>query len=350
MTTGEGVTGIDPASWRATILPLPKRFSRGTASGFCGGHPVGRAETARARSYGCWWPGGQPELLVLEGRTDVGAGRAAGDVIPGNWRDNDGGMGAVVWGLHDNRLVGTDLQDPSFARSWATAAGEGVVVGVGAPTGQPGQRARDVGLVWREGEPTAVVAAPGEVRLFATDGTRLAGSIQGRAALWTSVGAEPIDLAPASMSASEVDALDGDRQVGIAFKGMCARAALWNGTAASFSDLTPRGYQTSRAHDASGGFQVGYVRVKDNTRNGTGGSDNRSVLWQGAADRWFDLNSVLPAKYNASIAWAIEVRGDEVRVCGTANRFEVVEPGTAREYHVVPVAHPVLWTARLAPR
>lgn len=89
------------------------------------------------------------------------------------------------------------------------------------------------------------------------------------------------------------------------------------------------------------------MRVRDTTRNGSPGADNHAVLWQGAADRWFDLNALLPAKYNASVAWAIEVRGDEVLVCGCANRFELSRPGSPHESHAVPVEHPVLWTAKL---
>src|SRR5262245_27541985 len=103
---------IDPTSWKVTILPLPKRFSRGAAHGFCGGHPVGRAETARGKSSACWWPAGQAELLTLEGRADVAAGRASGDVIPGQWiNGKTGAVGAVAWGLHGARLEGTDLHE-----------------------------------------------------------------------------------------------------------------------------------------------------------------------------------------------------------------------------------------------
>jgi len=68
----------------------------------------------------------------------------------------------------------------------------------------------------------------------------------------------------------------------------------------------------------------------------------------GNADRWFDLNALLSTKkYNASVAWAIEIRGDAVHACGEASWYEVSDPGTAQESHFVPVAHPVLWTARL---
>lgn len=148
---------------------------------------------------------------------------------------------------------------------------------------------------------------------------------------------------------SEIQALDGDRQIGIAFKGMRARAGLWRETADSFEDLTPEGFQTARALGGAHGFQVGYVRVKDTTPNGSGGSDNRAVIWQGAADRWVDLNTLLPAtKYNASVAWSIDVRGDVLQVCGQASRYEATKPGTKYEDHAVPVAHPVIWTARLS--
>ena len=147
---------------------------------------------------------------------------------------------------------------------------------------------------------------------------------------------------------SEVQALDGEMQIGIAWKGMCARAGFWRGTAASFCDITPKGFQSGGALGGTRGFQVGYVRVKDTMRNGSTADDNRAVLWQGAADRWIDLNALLPAKtYNASVAWAIEIRGDAVHVCGEARHYEVNNPGTPQESHVVPVAHPVLWTARL---
>ncbi|MCC7133313.1 MAG: hypothetical protein IT352_11720 [Gemmatimonadales bacterium] len=283
MTQGNGGHGIDSTSWRATILPLPKRHSRGAALGFCGGHVVGRVEAARGPSRGCWWPGGKPELLGLEGHKELGAGRAAGDLIPGNWRKDSGDMGAVVWRLNGTLLEGRELHDPAFAKTWATGAGGGAVIGIGARPSQPGKRTPNVGLVWRDGTDAAVIEAEGEVRLFATDGVRVAGSINGRAALWPAIGADPIDLSPAKMSMSEVEALDGDSQVGTAFKGFCARAGIWRGAAGTFSDLTPKGFQTSRAHGGAGGFQVGYVRVKENT--GTGRRAPTTGRWCGKARR-----------------------------------------------------------------
>lgn len=347
---GEGIQGIDRESWQVRLLKLPKGHSRGTALGFCGGNAVGRVERLRSPSIGCWWPGGAPELLVLEGRETVAAGRARGSTIPGQWFDGkSGAMGAAAWEWDGERLAARALFAEACERSWATAAGGGVVIGMGSPRGQKGRYCPTVGLLWREGAEAVSVEAQRDVALNATDGVRLAGNVRGRAMLWPTASDDPIDLTPAGMMMAEVQSLDGDLQVGLAYKGMRAHAALWRGTAASFLNLTPRGFQTAAAYGGAGGYQVGSVREKENTRNGTPGSDNRAVLWQGAADRWLDLNALLPSEtYNASIAWAIEVEDDVLRICGEAIRYEVERAGTAHESHVVPVAHPVVWTARLA--
>lgn len=341
---------IEPGSWQVTNLPLPKRTSRGVAYGFCGGHPVGRAEALRGKVVGCWWPSGQPELLTLKGHTELKTGRASGDAIPGHWSNGKtGAMGAVVWTLHDGRLAGVELHDRSYQKTWAVGVGGGAAIGMGSPPRKPGQFTPDVGLLWREGGAPTAIAATGDVSLFATDGTRLAGSIRGRGALWPSAGAAPIDLTPEGLSMSEVQALDGELQIGLVWKGFCPRAGIWRGAAASFADLTPSGFEAGSAYGGAHGYQVGFVRAKDNTPGGSPGADNRAVLWQGAADRWFDLNALLPAKhYNASVAWAMEVRDDALLVCGSANRYEAIHPGTPHESHAVPTQHPVLWTARLA--
>ena len=340
---------VAPDSWEVTILPLPKRFSRGAAHGFCNGQAVGRAETAHAKSLACWWPAGQPELLSIEGQDYVGCGTASGDVIPGNWLEPTSQMRAVAWRFHEGQLHSSILHNDAYESTWATATGSGVVIGMGTPPPTPGQRRLNAGLLWTgAADPSVLPVVQGSVAAFATDGTRIAGSVDGRAHFWPSVDALPVDLSPAGMALSEIQAIDGELQIGMAFKGMRARAGLWRGTASSFEDLTPKGFQTARAVGGAQGFQVGFARVKDTTPNGSGGSDNRAVIWQGAANRWKDLNALLPAAtYNASIAWSIDIRGDVLQVCGQANRYEVTKPGTKFEDHAVPVAHPVIWTARL---
>ena len=232
MAARTSVTRIKPDSWEVTILPLPKRFSRGAAHGFCNGQAVGRAETARAKSLACWWPDGKPELLAVEGQGYIGCGTASGDVIPGNWMEPSSKTRAVAWRFLNGQLVASILHDKAYDSTWGTAAGGGVVIGMGTPPSVPGQRQLNVGLVWaNDAEPSVLSAPNGSVAVFATDGTRVAGSVDGRALLWPSIQASPIDLSPKGMAMSEVQAIDGDIQVGMAFKGMCARAGIWRGTA-----------------------------------------------------------------------------------------------------------------------
>jgi hypothetical protein len=130
-------------------------------------------------------------------------------------------MGAVAWSLRSGKLVGVELHDPAYEKTWAAAAGGDAVIGMGSPAGK-----RTVGLLWRNGVLTPL-AATGDVSLFATDGTRVAvaGSVQGRAMLWRSPEATPIDLTPDSLAMSEVQALDGELQIGVVWKGWCPRAA-----------------------------------------------------------------------------------------------------------------------------
>ena len=331
--------------WKAQVLPLPKKFTRARALGFCGGHAVGMVESANGKSQACWWPNGQPELLSLGVYQQLHVLSARGNAIAGSWSKGSS-SGAAVWHFEDGKLAGTDLHDKTFDKTWAERAEHGLVLGVGVHKGKLGARAADSGLVWRDGAAQAI-SASGDVCVKATDGTRIAGSADGRAALWPSVDAALVDLAPAGFASSEIYAIDGELQVGIAFKGLKARAGLWKGTAASFIDLTPDGYEVGRAFDSSGGWQVGLVRRQDMTRNFSASLLDEAVLWRGKADDWFNLNSVLPPEsgLNASVAWSIERDGDRVRICGEATRCDVSDAGTDRESHFVPEAHAVLWTA-----
>jgi hypothetical protein len=340
---------IDPSSWDVAVLPLPKRFTRAKALGFCGGHAVGMVESSRGKSQACWWPGDQPELLSLGAYKELQALSARGDRIAGSWsKGSSGARGAVVWRLNEGTLVGTDLHDRRFEQTWAECAEHGFVLGVGVHKGRLGARPPDSGLVWRDDGTCIEVPGAEDVCLKGTDGTRLVGSVGGRGAFWPAAGEAAVDLAPPGFISSEVYAIDGDTQVGVVFKGITARAALWKGSADSFADLTPADYQVSRAFHASHGWQVGFVRQKDVTRNGSSNLADQAALWQGSSDRWIDLNALLPAEsgWNASVAWSIEWRDDRLQICGEASQYEVSDPGTDRESHFVPAAQAVIWRAR----
>jgi hypothetical protein len=343
------ITGIDPSSWQVTLLPYPKGFTRSTALGFCGGHPVGMAERARGKSQACWWPDGRAELLALDGYKDLRVRSARDDAIPGSWsKGSSGASGAVVWRLRDGALVGTDLHDRRFEKTWAECTDRGVVLGVGVHKERLGARPADSGLVWRGDGTCEEIVAAGDVCLEGTDGTRIVGSADGRAAFWLDAQSAPVDLNPHGFHGSEANAIDGDIQAGIVFKGMSARAALWRGTADSFVDMTPDGYEVARILHAAHGWQVGLVRRRDLTRNGSSSLADQAALWQGSHERWVDLNAMLPAQsgLNASAAWSIDVREGRIQICGEAARYEISDPDTDRESHYSPSAQAVVWTAR----
>jgi hypothetical protein len=180
MTMSQQMDGIDTTSWEVTLLPHPKRFTRSQAIGFCDGHAIGMAETARGKSHACWWPHGEAELLALDGYKEVRASFARGDVIAGSWVKADA-FGAAVWRLVDGKLVGTDLHDRRFEKTWAECAEHGLVLGVGVHRGNLGARPPDVGLVWRDDGTRQELVASGDVCLKGTDGIRLAGSVAPRA-------------------------------------------------------------------------------------------------------------------------------------------------------------------------
>jgi hypothetical protein len=343
------IVGIDPSSWLVTLLPHPKGFTRSKALGFCGPHPVGMAERARGKTQACWWPDRRAELLTFHGYKELHALFARDDAIPGSWSKGSGrASGAAVWRLRDGVLVGTDLHEGRFEKTWAECTECGLVLGVGIHKGRLGARAADSGLVWHEDGTCDEIVADGDVCLKGTDGTRIVGSANGHAALWADARSTPVDLNPTGGHGSEANALDGDLQAGIVFKGMRARAALWHGTADSFIDLTPAGYEVGRVLHAAHGWQVGLVRRHDTTRNGSSSLADQAALWQGGGDSWLDLNAMLPANsgLNASAAWSIRVDDGRIQICGEAARYEVSDAGTDRESHYLPAAQAVVWTAR----
>ena len=92
------------------------------------------------------------------------------------------------------------------------------------------------------------------------------------------------NLTPAGAASSDVWAVNGTQQAGIAGVGAVNRASLWNGTAGSWTDLTPAGATASEAHDVNSGQQAGVST--------TAGGANHASLWTGSAGSWVDLNPV----------------------------------------------------------
>lgn len=343
-----GATTLLPSDWSVALLPPPRRFCSSKAIGFCAGEVVGSVRTRAGKSAACWWPAGDPTLLSLPPHKDLGVIAADGIAAAGSWsKSKSGKRGAVVWRAEGTSLNGHDLHDSRFEASWATGVGGDLIVGVGTHKGKLGMAPPDSGLVWRGSGELVQINADHDVCLCATDGTCIAGTIDGRAALWPSFDSSPIDLAPDRTPACEVRAIDGDTQVGYGFERHGARALVWRGSPDSAIDLTPVGFQEARAFGATHGFQVGFVRPKANAEDGIAATDDRAVIWGGSAKHWVDLNALLPPPFNASIAWAIRIDGDVIEVCGEALHVLLDHTRAPASRPELNEPRAVLWRGRL---
>ncbi|MDX2117112.1 MAG: hypothetical protein SFY96_02905 [Planctomycetota bacterium] len=345
-----GATPILPSSWTVILLPPPKRFCSSKAIGFCAGWVLGTARTSAGKSAACWWPAGEPTLLSLPPHKELSVVAADGKCAAGSWsKSKSGRRGAVAWRAQGGSLIGRDLHDPRFETSWATGVGGDLIVGVGTHKGKLGKAPPASGLVWRSSGKLIQINADRDVCLSATDGTRIAGTIDGRATLWPSFESSPIDLAPDRTPASEVRAIDADTQIGYGFDRHGARALVWRGSPDSVVDLTPKGFQEARAFAGTCGFQVGFIRPRATTKDGIAASEDRAVIWNSSAEHWVDLNALLPAPFNASIAWAIRIDGDVIEVCGEALQVRLKHTGTSDTPPELKEPLAILWRGRLAP-
>ncbi len=344
----------DPARWKVTILPLPKRLSRARASGFCGGHVVGEAE-GRGPGVPHWWPDGQPVALTHASQKRLSARTASGDAIPGFWTRSSGQFGgAVGWRLSNGALEAVDLHpEKGWDYTIAMGAGGGGFAGSGERKVKKGERAPDVALFWGPGGSLVELppAEPGaEAMASATDGAWVvgrAGRTGGqRAALWPADGSRLIVLGD-DRSISEAWSVGDGEQVGLRWTRKGSAAALWRGSAESFVDLTPPGHEAAHASGCARGHQVGHVQVKATTTSGGGSMATRAALWRGLASAFVDLHSFVPAPWNASSAAAVEVRDGLLRIAGTVTQFGATDELTPRESQYLIANRPVTWETPL---
>lgn len=347
------ITGLlDPARWTVTLLPLPKRMSRASAFGLCGGFAVGRAEGTTSHSKPHWWPQGEPRLLAAGEHKRLSVHRAHDREIPGSWSKANGWTrGALGWRLDAaGALTATDLHDPGrFAWTVALAAGGGCFAGYGEPKLKKGQKALERALFWRADGTLVELPIDSDTEAMAegTDGVWVVGrhgrTGGQRAALWRADTGEFVSLGPTS----EAYGVRDGQQVGCRFAGMKTSAALWTGSAASCVDLSPKNQELAVARDCAQGLQVGYCNAKIDTRGRTGSMAARAALWAGTAASHVDLQAFVPAPWNASSAWAIEVAGDTLRIAGEATQFSVEGELTRNEQHRMVAQAPIVWEARL---
>lgn len=123
------------------------------------------------------------------------------------------------------------------------------------------------------------------------------GNFWWHALLWDFNGASGVDLQPAGVSSSSVEAIDGDSQFGTIltpYPGPTFHAARWDGSAANFTDMHPAGASASFINAAADGLQVGYT--------GYPYDGAKACLWSGTKQSYVNLH---PAGATLSHAYAV---------------------------------------------
>jgi hypothetical protein len=318
---------FDAASWTVIIPQKFKRENYSKGLGFCGGFGVG-SSTASHKEGAAWWPNGEPARLAFGAWKELGVRDARGGDIVGIWSAGGGNKtGAVLWRLGaEGALAEIELHDAKYTKTYAMGTGGGAQVGFGYPKVKKGPPVKDRALLWRGAREAVELKAPAEseASAMATDGGCHVGQIDGRPVMWRGDREDPVALAPDKVG--EASGVRDGEQVGCLWTGLHARAALWKGTAGSHVDLTPGGFESARVSDCALQFQVGFIKKRELTPSGASSMDTRAVLWNGS-NEYFDLQELLASPWTASVANRIEVTGDRVRICGTAEHVVTTGPG-----------------------
>lgn len=338
----------DPGRWRCILPPLPKRHSRGRASGFCGGAMVGATVGSGWREVPCWWPLGQPQTILVEGRKYLSLRGGRDDCIAGFWSGTGGDRhGALGWRLREGALALVDLHPPGgWESTHALGAGGGCWAGYGRPLATKGRRPLDQALCWdHEGRLRALppLEEDEEAMALATDGVQVAGHADlgggQRAVCWPVDGSQVVLLGEPGTISEAVDVAEGE-QVGFFWSRGGSRAALWRGSPGSLVDLTPRGIADARALGCGGGYQCGSVSA--------GKQRAHAALWNGSAMSFVDLHALLPAPWNSSQALAVGVFAGVLRVAGEAQQLVFENEGARNESYFQSAQVPVLWETQIA--
>lgn len=321
---------IDVSSWNVQFPQRAKRHKYSKGCGMCAGFAVG-SSAATCKEVPTWWLNNEPTPLTFGGQKDLAVRDARGNEMVGFWSASGGSkIGAVLWRANQDGTAGyeeVELHSADFSKTYAMGVGGNAQVGFGTPKVKKGERSRDRALLWRGSNVVVVLATPEELEstAFGTDGEFQVGSINNLAALWRGSEAPPVMLGGGASFSQACGVRDGE-QVGQVWNGVCSRAALWKGSPESQVDLTPNGFEAASALDCAAGFQVGFVKKKDLTPSGSSSMDSRAVIWAGS-NVCFDLQDLLPAPWNSSIASRIEISGDDVIVVGEAVNVVTTGPG-----------------------
>ncbi len=303
------------AGWTVAYLH-PDGYSHSQALGISNGQPAGSTSVG-IRPHASVWPdaeGNHVDLNPTDGYESVAYASSDGQqagyarLWTGDWYDYH----AALWNGTADSFV--DLNPDGIEDSWACAIDGGQQAGyVVAGDG------RHHASLWSGTAESFIDLNPdGVYYSYINDmhSGRQVGyaSINSdwHAALWSGSASSFVDLNPAGSLGSYAYGISGDVQVGCAsfLPTGAAHAGLWTGTAGSFVDLHPAGAIESVALGVSGGRQVGWVSFMP--------YGEQASIWDGTADSYFNLHSLLGPGYSSSRANGIEVVNGEIRVVGNA--------------------------------
>lgn len=128
------------------------------------------------------------------------------------------------------------------------------------------------------------------------------------AVMWTGTRTSEIDLHSGASQSDQATAVSGNTQAGWGVfqdknKNQFMHALIWHGAPNTLTDIHPAGFASSAIYGAAGNKQVGWgVKPTDPFTTAT----NHGLLWFGTAASVVDLNQFLPAGYTDALIDAID--------------------------------------------
>lgn len=322
---------IDPGSWRATVLPLPRGYYDSVSVGLFEWNPAGNCFTSSNRAVPHLWVGGKPEKISAGGKEPCEFASARGHQIVGKIMRSRRSEGAVLWHRDkDDKPEVVSLHPAIATNSAALGCWNGHQCGSVSIDG------KNRAVVWSgsaesmkilkglEGAAVRALAGSSDSGIVG-----IGGGFPGRALYWRDAEIEPVELNPRGIFYSSARAIDGGQQAGVMATEPMFHAGnripvVWHGSADSVVKLLPEGFESGEAHDCAAGMQAGAVRRGDAS---TG--FERAALWLGSAASFIDLHPFVGGKWTDSAAKSIHVVGERVIVLGEVKMMSPDRRGSA---------------------
>jgi hypothetical protein len=263
------------------------------------------------------WPDGVTPVNLTEGRNNIQLSsqiQAAQPGLFGGWETDGAAKHAILIGANGK----TDLNGIFFG-SQVLALCSGYQAGLAQTTPLQNGSGSSQRIIWHamlwsgdalswtdlhnQQDISQVQACDGNVQVgFAGSGT------QTHAVMWTGTRASEVDLHSGPSQSDQATAVSGNVQAGWGVfqdkaKNQFTHAVIWHGAPNTMTDINPPAFSNSAIFGAAGNKQVGYAVVgNDPVAPGT----YHGLLWFGTAASAIDLNQFLPAGYSDAQIDAID--------------------------------------------